>query len=56
VAALFVIVVLLLYVTGLRDFKLAVPLAVGFAIGSYEAGEDLVLWTSRARLPLPAER
>lgn len=53
---LFILVVLLIRITGLRDLRNLVPFVLGMAFGSFELGETMVLSTSRARAPTAEER
>ena len=53
---LFILVALVIRVTGLRDLRHLVPFVLGMAFGSFELGETVVLWTSRARTPTAEER
>src|SRR5262249_13329181 len=54
--SLFIVVIGVLALTGLLFIgRYLVPLAWGAALGAYEAGDDIVLWASRARRPRPEE-
>jgi heat shock protein HtpX len=55
--SLFVVVTGVLALTGLLDIgRYLLPLAWGFAIGAYEAGDTIVLWASGARRPRVEEQ
>jgi heat shock protein HtpX len=55
--SLFVVVTGVLALTGLLDIgRYVLPFAWGFAIGSYEAGDTIVLWASGARRPRAEEQ